>query len=41
MVLIVLMYLGRVGLLTMAVGVFTRHTIDPKISYPEARLMIG
>lgn len=40
-VLIVLMYLGRVGLLTMAVGVFTRHTIDPKISYPEARLMIG
>ncbi|MGN1030006.1 MAG: TrkH family potassium uptake protein [Butyricicoccaceae bacterium] len=40
-VLIILMYLGRVGLLTLAVGVFTRHTIDPKIRYPEARLMIG
>lgn len=41
LVLIVLMYLGRVGLLTLAVGVFTSHTIDPKIRYPEARLMIG
>ncbi|MGN1030696.1 MAG: TrkH family potassium uptake protein [Butyricicoccaceae bacterium] len=40
-VLIILMYLGRVGLLTLAVGVFTRHTIDPKIRYPETRLMIG
>lgn len=40
-VLIVLMYLGRVGLLTLAVGMFSRHTIEPKIKYPEARLMIG
>ncbi len=39
--LILEMYLGRVGILTLSAAVFTRRVIEPKVRYPEGRIMIG
>lgn len=39
--LIALMYLGRVGILTLGIAVLMRQPIEPKIKYPECRVMIG
>ncbi len=40
-ILILLMYLGRVGVLTLGVAVLMRHRDPPKMQYPEANVMIG
>lgn len=39
--LIVLMFLGRVGVLTLGVAVLMRHQREPKIRYPDAQLFVG
>lgn len=39
--LIALMYFGRVGILTLGVGVLMRRQSPPKITYPEGQVMIG
>ncbi|HIV68189.1 MAG TPA: hypothetical protein IAA32_04910 [Candidatus Butyricicoccus stercorigallinarum] len=39
--LIVEMYLGRVGIMTLGVAVFLRRVSEQKIRYPEGRVMIG
>ncbi|MDO5142117.1 MAG: potassium transporter TrkG [Eubacteriales bacterium] len=39
--LIVLMYLGRVGVLTLGVAVLMRHREPPKLHYPDANVMVG
>lgn len=39
-ILIVLMYLGRVGVLTLGVAVFMRHREPPKMQYPVAEIFI-
>lgn len=39
--LILEMYLGRIGILTLGVAVFTRRIIEPKVRYPEGRVMVG
>ncbi len=39
--LILEMYLGRIGILTMGVAVLSRRVMEPKIRYPEGRIMIG
>lgn len=39
--LIVLMYLGRVGVLTLGVAVFMRHRDPPRMQYPDGPVMIG
>ncbi len=41
LLLIVLMYLGRVGVLTLGVAVLMRHRDPPKIRYPEGQVMVG
>lgn len=40
-ILIALMYLGRVGILTLGVAVLMRHRDPPKIHCPDANVMIG
>ncbi|MDO4271251.1 MAG: potassium transporter TrkG [Eubacteriales bacterium] len=40
-ILIVLMYLGRVGVLTLGVSVLMRHREPPKMRYPDAQVMVG
>ncbi|MCI8881168.1 MAG: potassium uptake protein, TrkH family, partial [Clostridiaceae bacterium] len=39
--LIALMYFGRVGVLTLGVGVLMRKQSPPKITYPEGQVMVG
>lgn len=39
-VLIILMYIGRVGLLTLTVG-FLKPTDNTSIQYPSVKLLIG
>ena len=39
--LVLEMYLGRIGILTLGVAVFSRRVMEPKIRYPEGRVMIG
>ena len=39
--LIILMYLGRVGPLTLAVALASKQSSRPKIQYPEERILIG
>ncbi len=39
--LILLMFLGRVGILTLGVAVLMRHQHEPKLQYPEAELFVG
>ncbi len=39
--LIVLMYFGRVGVLTLGVGILMRRQSPPKITYPEGQVMVG
>lgn len=39
--LIALMYFGRVGVLTLGVGVLMRRQSPPKITYPEGQVMVG
>ena len=39
--LILEMYLGRIGILTLGVAVFTRSVMEPKIGYPKGRVMVG
>lgn len=41
LILIALMYLGRVGVLTLGVAVLMRHREPPKMSYPEGHVMVG
>lgn len=41
LILIVLMYLGRVGVLTLGVSVLMRHREPPKLQYPEGNVMVG
>lgn len=41
LILIVLMYLGRVGVLTLGVAVLMRHREPPKLQYPEGNVMVG
>ena len=41
MILIVIMYLGRVGILTLGVSVLMRHREPPKMHYPEGQVMVG
>lgn len=40
-VLMSLMYLGRVGVLTLGVSVLMRHREPPKMTYPEGRVIVG
>ena len=39
--LIVLMYFGRVGVLTLGVAVFLRRSEPPKLKFPSGNVMIG
>ena len=39
--LIVLMYFGRVGVLTLGVGILMHRQSPPKITYPEGQVMVG
>ncbi len=39
--LIALMYFGRVGVLTLGVGILMRRQSPPKIAYPEGSVMVG
>ena len=41
LVLIAMMYLGRVGVISFSVAFLTRGNIAEKISYPETNVMIG
>lgn len=41
LILIALMYLGRVGVLTLGVAVLMRHHAPPKMHYPNADVMVG
>ena len=41
LILIALMYLGRVGVLTLGVAVLMRHHAPPKLHYPNADVMVG
>ena len=41
LILIALMYLGRVGVLTLGVAVLMRHREPPKLQYPEGNVMVG
>ena len=41
LILILLMYLGRVGVLTLGVAVLMRHREPPKMHYPDADVMVG
>ncbi len=41
LILIVLMYLGRVGVLTLGVAVLMRHREPPKLQYPDGNVMVG
>lgn len=40
-ILVALMYLGRVGVLTLGVAVLMRHQEPPKMRYPDAQVMVG
>lgn len=40
-VLIFLMFFGRVGLITLGLAVLMRRDVEPKLKYPESRIMIG
>ena len=35
------MYFGRVGVLTLGVGVLMRRQSPPKITYPDGQVMVG
>ena len=39
--LIVMMYFGRVGVLTFGVAVFLRRREPPKLTFPSGNVMIG
>ncbi len=39
--LVVLMYFGRVGVLTLGLAVFMRSHEPPKMQYPEGQVMVG
>lgn len=39
--LIALMYFGRVGVLTLGVGVLMRNQSPPRITYPDGQVMVG
>lgn len=41
MILMVLMFLGRVGVLTLGFSLFMGHKKDSKISYPDGVILIG
>lgn len=41
LILILLMYLGRVGVLTLGVAVLMRHREPPKMQYPAGDVMVG
>ena len=41
LVLIGLMFLGRVGIITIGMAAMMRGRKEAKIKYPEARVMIG
>lgn len=41
LILILLMYLGRVGVLTLGVAVLMRHREPPKMQYPDGDVMVG
>jgi len=41
LLLIMLMYLGRVGVLTLGVAVFMRRHEPPKMQFPEGNVMVG
>lgn len=41
LILISLMYLGRVGILTLGVAVLMRHRDPSKVHYPDASVMVG
>lgn len=41
LVLVALMYMGRVGIITIGMAAMMRGKKDAKIKYPEARVMIG
>ena len=41
LVLAALMYMGRVGIITIGMAAMMRGKKDAKIKYPEARVMIG
>lgn len=41
LLLILFMYLGRVGVLTLGVAVLMRHREPPRIAYPEEQVMVG
>lgn len=40
-ILMALMYVGRVGILTLSIGIMSRKGGEPRISYPEEAVMIG
>ena len=40
-ILIVMMYMGRVGVLTLGVAVFMRRREPPRLKYPDADVFIG
>ncbi len=41
LVLVFLMYIGRVGIITFGLAVMIRQTSAPKIGYPESHVIIG
>jgi len=41
LLLILFMYLGRVGVLTLGIAVLMRHREPPRISFPEEQVMVG
>ena len=40
-ILIVMMYMGRVGVLTLGVAVFMRRREPPRLKYPDADVFMG
>ncbi|HPE16319.1 MAG TPA: potassium transporter TrkG [Oscillospiraceae bacterium] len=41
LLLIVYMYLGRVGVMSFSVAMMTRRAVQPNVKYPECRVIIG
>ena len=41
LILTFMMYAGRVGILTIGIGILSRHYTTAKIKYPEAKLFVG
>ena len=41
LLMMAMMFIGRVGPLTLAIAVAKRHRAKPKLRYPEGKILIG